>query len=214
MVEVFPRRNLGAAEDWGRHVENRIRGIYGGSQAVSQALGNFSRVETSRGSLLSRTIARMGEASQLLHESALTLQERFTFDSYETNLPRNAFGSSLSVTSPDWARAAVVFVGVRAISDPGNGWLARVDIFAEAHPITSYNDSIWGREVAVAGMGYDPESGAPRATVATFNSFPGARFLDEDSRQIFLRPYAIQVGGGSTSVTHRVELSMEVIWVG
>lgn len=55
--DVWPRRDLGAAEDWGRKIENRVEGAERAILQLNQTLNNLSRGVSSRDSVVAGQMA-------------------------------------------------------------------------------------------------------------------------------------------------------------
>lgn len=209
---IFPPRRLGVSEDWGRSIENQISNLSKAASLTMQTLKNLERHASSRGELVSRQIQELWNASLLLQSQTTVLNERISIESTQSSVSVNSFGSQATVLKPEWASAGIVIASMSAISNPGTGWLARIDIYAETYPISS-GDISENRVIAQGSMGYDPESPINPPDHLAFESLPGVRFFEDEEDIIYIRPYGLQVGGGSTSVTHEFELTFTVFWV-
>lgn len=209
---IYPPRRLGVSEDWGRAIEDQINKLSKSTDLSLQTLKNLERQAVSRGELVARQIQELWNTSLLLQSQNVRLSERLYIENTQSSVSRNAFGSQFTVTKPEWASAGIVLASMSSISNPGTGWLARIDVYAETYSITSSSISEH-RVIAQGSMGYDPASPISPPDHLAFESLPGVRFFSEGEQTLYVRPYGLQVGGGSTSVTHQFELTITVFWV-
>ena len=209
---IFPPRRLGISDDWGRSIENQINRLSKSTDLSLQTLKNLERQAVSRGELVSRQIQKLWNTSLLIQSQNVRLNERVFIEDTPSSVGLNAFGPQFEVDKPEWANAGIALASMSSISDPGNGWLARIDVYAESYPISSSSISEH-RVIAQGSMGYDPASPIDPPDHVAFESLPGARFFEEGEELLYIRPYGLQVGGGSTSVTHQFELTITVFWV-
>lgn len=208
----FPPRRLGASEDWGRSLEDQLNKISRAADLANQTLGNLERQAVSQGDLAAKQIQGLWNTSLLIQSQNVLLAERISTAHTESSVGVNAFGPQFTVTKPEWSHGAIIIVGLEAVSNPGTGWLARIDIYSETHPITSSSISE-NRVVAQGAMGFEPGAPVDPPDHLGFESLPGVRFFDDEDETLYLRPYGLQVGGGSTSVIHRFNLSTTILWV-
>lgn len=211
---IFPPRRLGSSEDWGRDVEGRINKISRALTLTRQTLENLERQSVSQGGLVVNQIQKLWNTSLSLQGQNEVLGERLSTLQGETYVNVNSFGPQETLTKPEWASAAVVIAGMEAVSNPGTGWAARIDVYAETHSISS-GDITGNRAVAQGAMGWEPGTPGTAPDFLSFESLPRVRFFggDEGDDTLYLRPYGVQVGGGSTSVTHTFNLTTTVFWV-
>lgn len=210
--KVFPPRNLGLSEPWGREVESFIDQTRDSLQDFNQVLDNLGKTKAAQQGVFSRLLSDLRGASNRLADTNEVLSGRFSSDRFQSNIRPLVLGTQISLEAPEWASAGIVFSSLSAVSNPGTGWVARVDLLAEPEPISSYVTG--SRVVAAGGMGFEPIPGLTPPTVLMYETFPQARFLDDFNRELFIRPIGVQVGGGSTSVTHVIEVEVSVLWVG
>lgn len=122
MVEVFPRRNLGAAEDWGRRVENRIEGAERRLALLQQTVENLGRTSAAQ---LSRNASQIEDTQRLiqglqiqqdaLHDVVASLAESDSQSARITgfSIP-NGISNRMTLTFPvpgDKVRCTVFAVG-------------------------------------------------------------------------------------------------------
>jgi len=209
---ILPPRRLGVSEDWGRAIEAQINRLSKSTDLTLQTLKNLERQAASREGLVARQIQGLWNTTLLLQSQTVRLNERISIETFGASVRPNSFGSQTSVTKPEWANAAIVVVGLEATSNPGTGWLARIDVYSETYSISSSSISEH-RVVAQGSMGHDPASPGAALDHLAFESLPGVRFFDESDETLYIRPYGLQVGGGSTSVTHQFDITFTIFWV-
>lgn len=210
---IFPRRNLGVSEDWGRAIEERVQGISSSLDLSRQVVDNIERTTPGRRGIIAREIeTSRGIINQLDRQNEL-ISERISRYEGNTSVRPDSFGPSITVEKPSWARAAVVIASLDAISNPGTGWLARIDVYTETEPISSGNIDEH-RVIAQGSMGHEPGAPVDPLDHLSYLSLPGVRFFEEFEDTLYVRPYGVQVGGGSTSVTHQFSITLSIFWVG
>lgn len=115
MSDVFPRRNLGSAEYWGRTVETRIQGV-----EKTKAYGDLIQAGSNRGVVASAS--ELSRNIELLQEQAAATQG--LIDATPATGSNGAFVSNFSL-SPGWQTVLVT-----AIPPIGNRKI--IDVFAMA----------------------------------------------------------------------------------
>src|SRR5690625_6359588 len=81
-MDVFPPRNLGLAEPWGREVENFLRQENTSLDLTSQRQRNLERHMTSRDTLLERQISQLEGTVQDLQAIQRRVSETVSTESY------------------------------------------------------------------------------------------------------------------------------------
>lgn len=207
-LDALPVRNLGAGEDWGRQVENRLKSLTRGIKIASETVGNLERRKNSQNQRSTIRLEQLSGLVDRLGSQNEELSSRIGFGEWQANLTPGAFGEYVEVEAPPGYVSGAVIVGMSMLSNPKTGWGARVDVFAENYVP---NSSLIGglRAVAVGGIHGANATSDPGYA---YQVDPAIRALGSSS-SLFIRPIGVQVDGGSTSVVHQVLFHYVVIWI-
>src|SRR5690625_2757054 len=129
-MDVFPPRNLGLAEPWGREVENFLRQENTSLDLTSQRQRNLERHMTSRDTLLERQISQLEGTVQDLQAIQRRVSETVSTDSYSETVSGNSWGSTVQVQRPQWASVAMVIAGMDNVTNQSSPWYGEIVIIA------------------------------------------------------------------------------------
>lgn len=89
---VYPKRNLGSGEAWGREVENRIAGVRNELVQVSQSLNNSQRSTSGQLAVISRQIDEIATGRR----------------SHTVSIPNRTLGTTAPGTYPSYSQTFVL----------------------------------------------------------------------------------------------------------
>lgn len=205
MAEVFPNRNLGAAEQWGREVESKVIGAENDLSDISQSLGNTQRTSTSHQEVIARQLEHLQTVISLLQETQDRVTETVSTGFWSDTVAGGAWGTLVTVDAPEWASTGIVVVGMDSFSNQSSPWWGEIQVIASENPPV----------LADLDKSRDPASAQVDDGFALVNSNPRIVSLnreDESSASIYIRPRGVRRGGGAASRTYSFNAAYAIIW--
>lgn len=213
-MDVFPARNLGAGEPWGRKVEDELQTMRTQLSGIGQEAGNNGRTTTASLELLTdqlrktnelvtqmrHTIIRLDEAVERLPEHALSLGESSNFST-----PQGTWVVPVATTMavpPERKYAVLEFEGV---------------VQMQAQPVAGENDVVWVRVVlkCKGEAFFGPTTiGVPMNMVLLDSgllktlTINHTFFLDDVAGEVVTAELAIYAGGAVSHTNKNARLSV------
>ena len=206
MNTVFPPRNLGLGEPWGRAVEQEVIRLNNSLDLTEQSQGNLNRHKDAQDTQTSRQIVQLQEAVGQLEENQRRINQTVSSGSWTETIAGNSWGDLIEVEGPAWANAAVVIAGMDNITNQSSPWWGRIEIIASSSsPSTGDIDKSRDPVRALVDEGFSVVQSNPRIV----------RFLDkgenDSSTSLYLRARGVRQGG-TTSQTYTYDAAYAVIW--
>lgn len=207
--DVFPARNLGAGEPWGRKVEERILNTERDLDFQRQFVSNLGRRSDAQDDILSKQLSQLEEIVVVLEVNQARLAEGISTGTWSTTVAGNAWGDQHFVEAPDWAFSGIVIAGMAVTSSSSSAWSGHIELIASnAPPVTGDIDSSKdpARLEVDAGTAYASLSN-PRIIQSPV--------VSEDTVKIegvYLRPRGVRLTGTS-SITYTISSSYAIIWM-
>lgn len=209
MVTVFPPRNLGLGEPWGRSVENEIVRLKNSADLTGQSQGNLSRHKNAQDSQTARQIGQIQGLLDQLKQNQERISQTVDTGSWSESVSGNSWGGLHEVERPPWAFTAIVIAGMDNFSNQSSPWYGRIEVIASDTPPVTGD----------VGKSKDPVDAQVNGEFVTVGSnprvviFPGS---DEDEEThpspLYLQARGVREGGGTASRTYTYELAYAVIW--
>lgn len=206
MSVVFPPRNLGLGEPWGRTIESEIVRLNNSLDLTGQSQGNLSRHKDSQDTHISRQIVQLREVVNQLEENQLRISQTVSTESWSETISGNSWGNLQVVEGPPWASSAIVVAGMDNITNQSSPWWGRIEIIAStSSPVTGDIDKSRDPVRAQVDDGYSIVESNPR--VLTFTD----KGEDDEITPLYLRARGVSQGG-SSSRTYSFDAAYAVIW--
>lgn len=209
-MDVFPPRNLGLAEPWGREVENFLRQENTSLDLTSQRQRNLERHMTSRDTLLERQISQLEGTVQDLQAIQRRVSETVSTDSYSETVSGNSWGSTVQVQRPQWASVAMVIAGMDNVTNQSSPWYGEIEIIASnSSPVIGDVNNNKDPVKALVSDGSAVIQSNPR--IVLFSDPGGSEDNPDPTTPLYLRARGIRQGGTS-SRTYSFDVAYAVIW--
>lgn len=234
MSKVFPPRNLGIAEKWGREVESRILSIESTLSGLRQLFDNLGRHSSSQDTIISRQIADLTEALDTLSRNQETLSDtQGTLSSLlsQAQSQQSQISSLLSqITSNQQRITQTISSGSFSGSAGANAWgtsvtVARPSWASRAVVIAGFTSlpsgASWIGDIEIITANATPGTGdigasrdAARAIVPGAGALSNPRivqFSSSGTTPVYIRPRGTRTSGTATG-TYSFNVGYSVIW--
>ncbi len=180
MGDVFPRRNLGLSEYWGRTIERRIEGVEKTNQSGALFLEGVNRANSSAAVELSRNLLTLQDQLEKTQALVDSLPATGSDASYSAGFglsPGWQTVTSLSLTAPvNKNRINALATGVCRVVDPGSGGGSTPDGFRWPFPTSTVTSEYGPRDGRMhEGIDFGVPEGTPipasNAGTVTGNGF-------------------------------------------
>src|SRR5690625_7568445 len=99
MSTVFPSRNLGLGEPWGRAVEQEVIRLNNSQDLAGQSQRNLSRHKDAQDTQTSRQIVQLREVIGQLEENQQRISETVSTGSWSESVSGNSWGEKIGRAS-------------------------------------------------------------------------------------------------------------------
>lgn len=207
MVTVFPPRNLGLGEPWGRAVESEVIRLENEMSRLERARGNLSRHGESQNTQSVRQINQLRGLLDQLEANQQRVRQSIATGSWSETISGNSWGSLQTIERPLWATSAVVIAGLDNITNQSSPWWGRIEVIASATSPTTGD----------VGKSRDPVRAEVDSEFSLVSSNPRmVTFLDDEEDATSKTPLYIRARGvrqgGTSSRTYTFDAAYAVIW--
>lgn len=211
MAIVFPPRNLGLGEPWGRAVEGEVVRLNNEMSRAGQSQGNLSRHKDAQDTQTARQISQIRDILDQLESNQLRISQTVSTGSWSESVSGNSWGELQEVERPPWASSAIVVAGLDNITNQSSPWWGRIEVIASSStPVTGDLDKSRDPVRAQVDAGYSIVESNPRII-----QFSGSGEEDEDGGDpitpLYIRARGVRQGGTS-SRTYTFDAAYAVIW--
>jgi|SRR5690625_2163984 len=209
MSTVFPSRNLGLGEPWGRAVEQEVIRLNNSQDLAGQSQRNLSRHKDAQDTQTSRQIVQLREVIGQLEENQQRISETVSTGSWSESVSGNSWGEMQEVERPSWASSAIVVAGLDNITNQSSPWWGRIEVIASSSaPVTGDLDKSRDPVRAQVDAGYSIVESNPR--IIQFSG-SGEEDVGDPTTPLYIRARGVRQGGTS-SRTYTFDAAYAVIW--
>lgn len=206
---VWPPRNLGAAEGWGRIVEKSIQEVTTQVEREVTASGNRNRANAAAADRLTNQLNEISTQQERLSNLVTRVVESTEADSNQYPVTGQGTAASLGpqvvLDPPEWASHALVVAAAERISGTLTGaWTGKIEYIAKNSNIGLADVGAY-RNMLDIGIG-------PESTFFSSFAYPILVPLNPDG-QLFLRHWGGADGPGTQTTAYQVKFSYSVTWI-
>lgn len=205
---IFPPRQLGVAEQWGRTVEGRIIENENAFALTQQSFENLRRTSSAQDTVIARQIEQLQGVVGGIASAQTRISETVDTGAWGETVTGNSWGELIEVNRPLWASSAVVVAGMDNFTNQSSPWMGFIELIASNSPPVT-GDVEKSRDVAKAFVsdGAFQSTSNPRIV-----RFPPSESEDPDPPgPVYLRARAVRQSGTS-SRTYSFDVAFAVIW--